>query len=113
MEATLKELLEADIIEELEGPTPWVTPVCVVPKPEKLANSKTSASFDKDAKTEVTADVIPRGLGPILIQEQQGVKRVIAYASRSLVYVERRYPQTEKEGLGLVWVCERFHVSME
>ena len=33
MEAKLKELVEADIIEEVEGPTPWVSPVCVVPNP--------------------------------------------------------------------------------
>ena len=64
---------------------------------EKLANTKTSVYFDKDAKTEVTADASPRGLGPISIQEQQGVKRVVAYASRNLSYVERRYSQTEKE----------------
>ena len=33
MEAKLKELVEADIIEEVKGTTPWVSPVCVVPKP--------------------------------------------------------------------------------
>ena len=79
---------------------------------EKLANAKTLAYFDKDAKTEVIADASPVGLGAILIQEQQGVKRVVAYASRSLTDVERRYSQTEKEALGLVWACERFHVYL-
>ena len=29
----LTELLDADIIEKAEGPTPWVNPVCIVPKP--------------------------------------------------------------------------------
>ena len=33
MELKLKELQEADIIEKVEGPIPWVSPVCVVPKP--------------------------------------------------------------------------------
>ena len=79
---------------------------------EKLANAKTLAYFDKDAKTEVIADASPVGLGAILIQEQQGVKRVVTYASRSLTDVERRYSQTEKEALGLVWACERFHVYL-
>ena len=32
LELKLKELQEADIIEKVEGPTPWVSPVCVVPK---------------------------------------------------------------------------------
>ena len=32
VELKLKELQEADIMEKVEGPTPWVSPVCVVPK---------------------------------------------------------------------------------
>lgn len=33
VEAKFQELVEADVIEKIEGPTPWVSPVCVVPKP--------------------------------------------------------------------------------
>lgn len=33
----------------------------------------------------------------------------ICYASRSLTDCERRYSQTEKEALTLVWACERYH----
>jgi hypothetical protein len=33
VEDKLTELLDADIIEKVEGPTPWVSPVCIVPKP--------------------------------------------------------------------------------
>ena len=33
VEDNLNELLEKDIIENVHGPTPWVSPVCVVPKP--------------------------------------------------------------------------------
>ena len=33
MESKVKELQELDIIEPVEGPTPWVSPVVVVPKP--------------------------------------------------------------------------------
>ena len=33
VEDKLTELLDADIIEKAEGPTPWVSPVCIVPKP--------------------------------------------------------------------------------
>lgn len=33
MEAKLKELEKLDIIEKVEGPTPWVSPIVVIPKP--------------------------------------------------------------------------------
>jgi len=33
IEAKLKELQEAGSIEKVQEPTPWVSPVCVVPKP--------------------------------------------------------------------------------
>ena len=46
--------------------------------------------FDKDAKTLIIADASPAGLGAILIQEQQGRKKVISYANKSLSTVERR-----------------------
>ena len=34
------------------------------------------------------------------------------YESRTLTYVERRYWQTEKEALGLIWECERFDMYL-
>ena len=48
------------------------------------------------------------GLGNVLVQEVNGQNRAVWYASRSLSDVERRYSQTEKEALALVWACERF-----
>jgi len=45
-------------------------------------------------------------------QEHDGIFRPVYYASRSLTEVERRYSQTEKEALAVVWACERFHVYL-
>ena len=78
----------------------------------RLSSAETLGYFDKDAKTLIIADARPVGLGAILIQEQQGRKRVISYASKSLSAVERRYSQTDKEALAVVWACARFHVYL-
>ena len=79
---------------------------------KRLSNAEILGYFDKDAKTLIIADANPVGLGAVLIQEQQGRKRIISYASKSLSDVERRYSQTEKEALAVVWACERFHVYL-
>ena len=50
--------------------------------------------------------------GSVLTQVQEGLERVIAYASHASTGVERRYSQTEREALGLVWGCERFHLYL-
>ena len=78
----------------------------------RLSSAETLGYFDKDAKTLIIADASPVGLGAILIQEQQGGKRVISYASKSLSAVEKRYLQTEKGTLAVVWASERFHVYL-
>ena len=52
------------------------------------------------------------GLGTVLIQEQQGSKRVISYASKNLSEVEKRNSQTESEALAVVWVCNCFFVYL-
>ena len=74
-----------------------------------LTNAVTLAYFDQKAETRIVADAGLVALGAVLIQCQNGQDRVISYASRTLSDVDRRYPQTEKEALGLVWACERFH----
>ena len=76
---------------------------------ERLACAETLGYFDKDAPTQVIADASPVGLGAVLTQKQNNGPRVICYASRSLTDTERRYSQTEKEALALVWACEKFH----
>ena len=50
------------------------------------------------------------GLGAVLYQVQDGQKRVIAYASRSLSKSERNYPVHKLEFLVLKWaIIDKFH----
>ena len=80
---------------------------------DSLANAETLAYFDSNAEeTKLITDASPVDLGAVLTQVQGGCERVVAYASRSLTNVERRYSQTEKEALGVDWVCERFHMYL-
>jgi hypothetical protein len=76
---------------------------------DELSKADRLAHFVTTAETEIVVDASPFGLGAMLVQTQNDSKRVICYASRSLTGVERRYSQTEKEALGIVWACERFH----
>ena len=78
----------------------------------QVASAPVLAYFDKDMPTRVIADASPVGLGAVLVQEKNGESRAVCYASRSLSQVERRYSQTEKEALALVWACERFHLYL-
>ena len=78
----------------------------------QVASAPVLAYFDKDMPTRVIADASPVGLGAVLVQEKNGESCAVCYASRSLSQVERRYSQTEKEALALVWACERFHLYL-
>ncbi len=74
-----------------------------------LNRAKTLVFYNPGQPTRVIADASPVGLGAVLVQKQAEDRRIICYASRSLSSVERRYSQTEREALALVWACERFH----
>lgn len=65
--------------------------------------------FDINDEIKLIADASPVGLGAVLVQVNNNGPRVISYASKSLSQVEKRYAQTEKEALALVWAVERFH----
>ena len=75
-----------------------------------VAQATTLAYFRGDCNTRIIADAGPHGLGAVLTKLQDGEWRAISYASRNLTEVERRYSQTEKEALALVWACERFNI---
>ena len=59
---------------------------------------------------ELHTDASTKGLGAVLYQEQAGVKRVIAYASRSLTKSEKNYAVHKLEFLALKWaITEKFY----
>lgn len=78
---------------------------------ERLINAGTLGIYDKEANTRVIADASPVAVGCVLTQkDREGRWRVISYASKSLTECEKRYSQTEKEALALVYACERFYI---
>lgn len=79
---------------------------------EDMAGASMLAYFDQGAPTEVIADACPVGLGVVLVQKVDREHPAVCYASRSLSDTERRYSQTEKEALVLVWSCERFDLYL-
>ncbi len=84
---------------------------------EELKKSLTSdqvlAYFDKNAKTKIVTDASPVGIAAVLLQSKEGHDyKPVIYVSRSLSDVEKRYSQTEKEALGVVWGIERCHLYL-
>ena len=58
---------------------------------EKLTYSPVLAYADFTLPFELHTDASGRGLGAVLYQKQEGVSRVIAYASRGLRASEKNY----------------------
>lgn len=79
---------------------------------ESLSNARSLGYYNRHHKTQVVCDAGPVGIGCVLVQENKGEQRVIMYASRALTDIERRYSQTEKEALAIVWACERLHMYL-
>ena len=97
-------------------------PFCWTSKHAKFFNAVTSALtsatvmayFDQNKETELITDASPFDVSAILTQKVPGSEQrnVVAYISRSLSDVERRYCQTEREALAIVWAIERLHIYL-
>jgi hypothetical protein len=77
-----------------------------------LSEIKTLGYYDIKDKTQVIADASPVGLGAVLVQIDLKGPRIIAYGNKTLSECERRYSQTEKEALALVWAIEHFNTFL-
>lgn len=75
----------------------------------KLAQIPRLSYFNPVLPIRLIIDASPVALGAVLVQFDGEEPRPISFASKSLSEVERRYSQTEKEGLALVWGVERFY----
>ena len=79
-----------------------------------ITKPQVMAYFDAKKDTVLTVDASPVGPSGILSQKSpcDADNQVVAYASRALSEVERRYSQTEKEALTIVWAIEHFHLYL-
>lgn len=79
----------------------------------KISNIDYLGYYNPIDVTHVIADASPVGLGAVLVQfNGRGDPRIIAFANKTLTDVEKRYCQTEKEALAIVWAVERFHIYL-
>ena len=76
---------------------------------EILSTEPVLAYYDVNKTTKVSTDSSKDGLGAVLLQLHGEQWKPVAYAARSLTNSETRYAQIEKECLGLVFGCQRFH----
>ncbi|PAA89168.1 hypothetical protein BOX15_Mlig023350g2, partial [Macrostomum lignano] len=66
--------------------------------------------FSPDEKIIVACDSSAHALGAVLLQEDgAGVRRPVAFASRTLSATERKYSASEREALACIFACERWH----
>ena len=80
----------------------------------KLSN-EAMGYFNTSWSTTLMTDASPVGIAAVLTQTNPSKaddKRIIAYASKSLTDTEKRYSQIEKEGLAVVWSCERLSIYL-
>lgn len=72
------------------------------PSQEKAVASEPVLGYPEfNSPFKLHTDACQSGIGAVLYQEQEGVKRVIAYASRGLSKSERNYPTHKLEFLAL------------
>ncbi|KAF2902564.1 hypothetical protein ILUMI_03621 [Ignelater luminosus] len=72
---------------------------------KQLVTPRVLGYFDLEKKTQLITDASPIALAGVSVQYDKNNKpSIISYGSKSLTKQEKRYSQTEKEALAIVWV---------
>ena len=64
--------------------------------------------FNPSLRTEIQVDAHQSGLSALLVQEEDGEKRIVGVASRATTAVEARYPQIDLEALAVDFGLRRY-----
>lgn len=78
---------------------------------EAIINCTTTHGFfDVNDGTTLYTDASPHALGAVLVQtNKKGENRIISFASKALTETEKKYAQTQREALAIVWATEHFY----
>ena len=68
---------------------------------------------DPNSPFIVQTDASDVGLGAVLLQEVEGIDRVLEFASHVLTPAERNYSVTERKCLAVVWVIGKFRLYID
>ncbi|XP_064468401.1 uncharacterized protein K02A2.6-like [Ornithodoros turicata] len=79
---------------------------------ESLTKTPVLVHYNPREPHTLSVDASSYGLGAVLLQETQGQRRPVAYASRALTETEQRYAQIEKEALAITWASSHFRTYL-
>ena len=77
---------------------------------ETLSKHQVLQYYDESKSLKVLSDASKDGIGAVLLQETNGEWMPVVHNSRYMTTAEKNYAQIEKEQLGVVFACERFHI---